>query len=204
LKNAADIEQLEYEISKKDVQAPFAGFVAAEHTQVGEWMAAGGPVVTLVDMDRILILVDVPEIYAVGIKSSGNVLAVINSLGKSPLSATVSAILPKGDPNARTFPVHIELPNQDFKIKSGMAATVTFSVGERRTVKLLPKDAVVTSGDMRLVYAVENGKAVPVPVKVVGYYDNDAAIEGALEPGFQVVIRGNERLRPGQALQVVD
>jgi RND family efflux transporter MFP subunit len=204
LKNAADIEQLEYEISKKDVQAPFAGFVAAEHTQVGEWVAAGGPVVTLVDMNRILIIVDVPEIYAAGIKSSSNVQAVIKSLGKSPLSATVSAILPKGDSNARTIPIHIELPNQDFRIKSGMAASVTFSVGEKRTVKLLPKDAVVTSGDMRLVYAVENGKAVPIPVKVVGYYDNDAAIEGALEPGFQVVIRGNERLRPGQIVQVVD
>ena len=204
LKNAADIEQLEYEISKKDIQAPFAGFVASEHIQVGEWVAAGGPVVTLVDMSRILIMVDVPEIYAVGIKSSSNVRTAINSLDKSPLFATVSAILPKGDPNARTFPVHIELPNKDFKIKSGMAVTVTFNVGEKRTVKLLPKDAVVTSGDMRLVYAVENGKAVPVPVKVVGYYDNDAAIEGALEPGFQVVIRGNERLRPGQAIQVVD
>ena len=204
LKNAADIEQLEYEISKKDIQAPFAGFVAAEHTQVGEWMAAGGPVVTLVDMNRILIMVDVPEIYAVGIKSNGNVRVVINSLDKSPLPATVSTILPKGDPNARTFPVHIELSNKDFRIKSGMAATVTFSVGEKRTVKLLPKDAIVTSGDMRLVYTIENGKAVPVPVKVVGYYDNDAAIEGALEPGIQVVIRGNERLRPGQAVQVVD
>jgi multidrug efflux pump subunit AcrA (membrane-fusion protein) len=79
-----------------------------------------------------------------------------------------------------------------------------FSVGEKRTVKLLPKDAIVTSGDMRMVYAVENGKAVPVPVTVVGYYDSDAAIEGDLEPGQQVVIRGNERLRPGQAVEIVD
>ena len=204
LMNAADIEQLEYEISKKSVQAPFAGFVAAEHTQVGEWINTGGPVVTLVDMNRILIMVDVPEKYMVGIKSNSNVRVVINSLDKSPLSATVSTILPKGDSNARTFPVHIELPNKDFKIKSGMAATVTFSVGEKRTVKLLPKDAIVTSGNLRLVYTIDSGKAVPVPVKVVGYYDNDAAIEGALEPGQQVVTRGNERLRPGQAVQVVD
>lgn len=204
LKNAADIEQLEYEISRKDIQAPFAGFVASEHTQVGEWVTAGGPVVTLVDMNRIRIMVDVPEMYAVGIKSSSNVRATINSLGKSPLIATVSAILPKGDSSARTFPVHIEMPNKDFKIRSGMAAMVTFNVGEKRKAKLLPKDAVVTSGEMRLVYTVEKGKAAPVPVKVVGYYDNDAAIEGALEPGIQVVIRGNERLRPGQAVQVVD
>ena len=204
LMNAADIEQLEYEISKKSVQAPFAGFVAAEHTQVGEWINTGGPVVTLVDMNRILITVDVPEKYIVGIKSNSTVRAVITSLGKSPLSATVSTILPKGDSNARTFSVHIELSNKGFRIKSGMAATVTFSVGEKRTVKLLPKDAIVTSGNLRLVYTIDSGKAVPVPVKVLGYYDSDAAIEGPLEPDQQVVIRGNERLRPGQAVQVVN
>jgi RND family efflux transporter MFP subunit len=204
LMNAADIEQLEYEISKKNVQAPFTGFVAAEHTQVGEWVNAGGPIVTLVDMNRILIKVDVPEAFTLGIKPNSGVRVAINSLGNSPLSASVSSILPKGDANARTFSVHIELPNQDFRIKSDLAAVVMFSVGEKRTVKLLPKDAIVTSGDMRMVYAVENGKAVPVPVTVVGYYDSDAAIEGDLEPGQQVVIRGNERLRPGQAVEIVD
>ncbi len=203
LKNAADIEQLEYEISKKNVQAPFSGFVAQEHIQVGEWVAAGGPVVTLVDMNRILITVDVPETYMVGIKSKSNVRVAIKSLGKSPISANVSAILPKGEPNARTFPVHIELPNSDFKIKSGMAVAVTFSVGEKRTVKLLPKDAIVTSGNQRMVFAINDGKVVPVPVKVTGYYDSDAAIEGDLEPDTQVVVRGNERLRPGQTVNVV-
>jgi len=203
LMNAADIEQLEYEISRKSVQAPFAGFVAAEHTQVGEWIKIGGPVVTLVDMSRILITVDVPEKYMVGIEGKSRVRVVINSLGKTPRSATVSTILPMGESNARTFPVHIELANSDFNIKSGMAAAVTFSVGEKRTVKLLSKDAIVTSGNQRMVYAINDGKAVPVPVKVIGYYDSDAAIEGDLEPDAQVVVRGNERLRPGQAVKVI-
>ena len=204
LMNAADIEQLEYEISKKDIVTPFGGFVASEHTQVGEWMDKGGPVVTLVDMNRTLITVDVPEIYVVGIKSSNNVRVVINSLGDKPMPAKVSTILPMGDSNARTFPVHIELTNKKFRIRSGMAATVTFSVGEKRTVMLLPKDAIVTSGSRRLVYTVADSKAVPVPVKVVGYYDSNAAIKGALKPGQQVVVRGNERLRPGQTVRVID
>jgi len=85
-----------------------------------------------------------------------------------------------------------------------MTATVTFSVGEKRTVMLLPKDAIVTSGSRRLVYTVADSKAVPVPVTVVGYYDSNAAIKGALKPGQQVVVRGNERLRPGQTVRVID
>jgi len=85
-----------------------------------------------------------------------------------------------------------------------MAASVTFDVGEKRTALLLPKDAIVTSGSQRLVYVVENGNATPVSVDVVGYHDNDAAIQGQLTPGQLVVIRGNERLRPGQPLKVVN
>jgi len=139
----------------------------------------------------------------VGIKSKSKVRVVISSLGKTPRSATVSTILPMGESNARTFPVHMELANSDFKIKSGMAAAVTFSVGEKRTVKLLPKDAIVTSENQHMVYAINDGKAVPVPVKVIGYYDSDAAIKGDLEPDTQVVVRGNERLRPGQAVKVI-
>ena len=100
--------------------------------------------------------------------------------------------------------MHMELSNKQFRIKSGMAAAVTFSVGKKRMVKLLPKDAIVTSGTRRLVYTIANDKAAPVPVKVEGYYDNDAAVQGALEPGQLVVTRGNERLRPGQTVQVVD
>lgn len=204
LKNEAEIEQLEYEISKKDVLAPFDGFVAKEHTQVGQWVDKGGPVVTLVDMDRIIISVDVPEAYMVGIKPNSSVRVNIDSLGKKSNSAKISTILPKGDANARTFRLHIEMSNKDYNIKSGMAATVTFSVGAKRKVLLLPKDAIVTSGSRRLVYIVNDGKAAPIPVKVTGYYDNDAAIEGGLKPGQLVVVRGNERLRPGQAVKVVD
>ncbi len=204
LMNAADIDQLEYEISRKEVTAPFSGYVAAEHTQVGQWVHIGGSVVTLADMSRILIKVDMPEAYAVNINTDSTVLVTIESLNNKPVSASVYAMLPKGDPNARTFRIHIRVPNTGKRIKSGMAATVSFSLGAKRTLMLLSKDAIVTAGNRRLVYVVEKGQVTPVSIDVVGYHDNDAAVQGDLKPGQQVVIRGNERLRPGQSVRVVD
>lgn len=204
LMHKADIDQLEYDISQKKVLAPFSGYVAAEHTQVGQWVHTGGPVVTLVDMSRVLIKVDVPETYAVNIHADSKAGVTIDSLNKKPISASVYAMPPKGDPNARTFPIHIRVANTDRRIKSGMAATVSFSVGAKRTVILVPKDAIVTSGSQRLVYVVANDKVAPVSINVIGYHDNDAAVKGDLKSGQQVVIRGNERLRPGQQVKVVD
>jgi multidrug efflux pump subunit AcrA (membrane-fusion protein) len=129
---------------------------------------------------------------------------VIKSLSEKPLSAEVVAVLPTGNADARTFPVHIKLSNSDLRIKSGMEAVVTFKVGERRKALLVSKDAVVAAGNQRMVYRVVSEQVLPVPVKVLGYYGNDAAIEGDLKPGQQVVIRGNERLRPGQTVQVIE
>jgi multidrug efflux pump subunit AcrA (membrane-fusion protein) len=68
----------------------------------------------------------------------------------------------------------------------------------------MPKDAIVTQGNNKLVFFVADGRAMPVNVKVLGYYDGNVAVEGNLTPGTQVVIRGNERLRPGQAVLVIE
>ena len=203
LRNDAEIERLEYELSKKEVVTPFTGYVAEEHTQVGEWVTMGGGIVNLVDLSSILIKVDVPETYAVKIANKSKVDVIIKSLAETSLTAIVQAVLPNGNTAARTFPVHIKLPNPGMKIKSGMEARVNFKVGAKRKALLVPKDAVVTAGSNRMVYVVNSDSVLPVPIKILGYYDGDAAIDGGLKVGQQVVVRGNERLRPGQTVQVM-
>ena len=79
---------------------------------------------------------------------------------------------------------------------------VAFNLSTKKSALLVPKDAVVTMGNNRMVYLVADGKAVPVGVKILGYYDGNVAVEGKFIPGAPVVIRGNERLRPGQAVSV--
>jgi len=202
LQNEAEIELLNYQMKQQKVLAPFSGFVAKEHTQIGEWIDKGGPVVTLLDLDTIQITVDVPERYSVLLVAKNNVKVSIKSISNDPFSGKIYSVLPHGNPNSRTFPVRIHLANTNHKIKSGMEAMVTFNLATEKEALLVPKDAVVTSGDNRLVFMVNDGKAIPVPVKITGYYDGDVAVEGNLKPGGRVVIRGNERLRPGQPVVV--
>ena len=199
----AKIELLEDDIEHKKILAPFAAFVAKEHTQVGEWLAEGGPVVTLVDLGQVRITVDVPERHAVKLLRQTPVRVVVASLSKKPFSGKISAILPEGDSNARTFPVRVTLANPDLKIRSGMEARATFNLGTRKDALLVPKDAIVTAGANRLVFVVASSVVQPVTVRVIGYYDGNVAVEGSLKPGDRVVIRGNERLQPGQAVEIL-
>lgn len=204
LRTEAEIALLKDDIQRKKVVAPFAGFVAKEQTQVGEWIDVGGPVVSLVDLGRIRITVDVPERYAVQLSRKSPVRVLVESVSDEAFLGEISAILPEGDLDARTFPVRVELANPGFKIRSGMEAKATFNLGTERNALLIPKDAVVTAGTNRLVFLVASSVAQPAPVQVIGYYDGNVAVEGPLKPGDRVVIRGNERLMAGQPVQVLE
>ena len=202
VESEAEIDYLRYQIQQKKILAPFSGYVAQEHTQVGEWVNAGGPVVTLLDLSRIRITVDVPERYVVMLQEQGVVSVRIKSLNAAYVPGKIYAVLPKGNPGARTFAVRIDLANPDMRIKSGMEAIVRFDLAEKNQALIVPKDAIVSAGNDRMVYVVRQGQAFPVPVKIKGYYDGNAGVEGPLQPQEMVVIRGNERLRPGQPVQI--
>jgi RND family efflux transporter MFP subunit len=202
-KSKAEIDLLEYEISQKNVLAPFSGFVSGRHTQLGEWVSAGGPVVDLIDLSVVEVIVDVPERFFVNLEAGNNVFVVVKSVFKEPTEEKIQAVFPKGDPDARTFPVKIAMNNPDMKIKGGMEAHVAFNLVEQQESLVIHKDAVVISGKERFVFVVMDGSVTPVPIDILGYFENSAAVEGDLKPGDKVVIRGNERLRPGQPVKVV-
>ncbi|MEE8397940.1 MAG: efflux RND transporter periplasmic adaptor subunit [Desulfobacterales bacterium] len=202
VRSEAEIERLRHEIKQKHVVAPFSGFIAKEHTQIGEWVRIGGPVVTLMDLRRICITVDVPERYAVMLSRNSEVNVGIKSVSSDVYSGKIYAVVPQGDIKSRTFPVKIRIDNPGFTIKAGMEAMVAFNLGGTKEALVVPKDAVVSVGNNKEVYAVVDGKAVSVSIRVLGYYEGDVAVEGELKPGDQVVIRGNERLRTGAPVVV--
>jgi len=203
-RNSAEIERLEFELARKTVRTPFTGFITHEHTQVGQWMSIGGSVVTLVDLSSILIKADLPEAQAVRLNLDNKAAVIISSLSDRSLAASIEVVMAQGNPISRTFPVRLKLPNPQYSIKSGMEAVVTFEAGKKIKAVLVPKDAIVPSGTQNLVFRVDQGKAFPVSVAISGYYGNEAAVTGELEPGQLVVVRGNERLRPGQPVHGID
>lgn len=197
------VRLLEDRFARQTVRAPFDGVVVEEHTEVGEWVPKGGPVARLADFATVLVRVPVPEQYVVEIADGQAVPVRIDALGGREFRGTIRAVIPVGDPQARTFPVEVEVQNPQGQIRPGMTARAVLRLGEPRLERLVPTDALVPRGARTLVYAVVEGAAVEVPVEVVGYKGDRAAVHGALPPGAPVIVRGNERVRPGQPVQVV-
>ena len=197
------IEAIQYDIGKCVIRAPLSGFVVEEHTQIGQWLEKGGPVVTLVDIDPALITVPVPDRYVRYVKPGQSVELEFEFMeGKGKRQGVVRDVIPLGNEKARTFPVQITVSNEDFAILAGMSSSVKFPVGEPTVHTLVNKDALVTNSDRYHLFKVNDGKAHLVPVKKGQAYGSYIVVEGDLVPGQIVVVEGNERLRPGQAVSV--
>jgi len=157
----------------------------------------------LIDLEKILITIDVPERYLIMLSLQSEVMAMIKSVTNKFFLGRIFSILPDGDSNTRTFPVRVNLDNPGYKIKSGMEAIVTFNLRGAKKALMIPKDAVITVGTRRLVFSLSGDKVMDVNIEIIGYYDSDVAVKGDLKPDDKVVIRGNERLRPGQKVVVL-
>ncbi len=197
----AEVARVKYDVDRSQVLAPFSGFVITKHTDLGEWLGQGDPVMTLIELSQAHITVPIPERYLPHVALGSSGLVQFDALPNMTTQGKVIRIIPQATAS-RTFPVTVEVANPQGHIKSGFFARVTLTVGEEQNALLVPKDAIVTQGPRQIVYAVRDQKATPVPVERRTFYQGFAVVTGPLKAGEHVVIRGNERLRPGQAVRI--
>ena len=112
------------------------------------------------------------------------------------------ALVPRADRDARTFPVLIRADNPGSRVAAGMLAQVELTLHAGEPALLVPKDAIVRQAQSEFVYIVAEGVAQPVPVKSGRASGDRIEVFGELQPGQSVVVRGNERLAPGQQVRV--
>ena len=196
------INQFQYDVSHTNIKAPFNGYITQEYSQVGEWLASGDKVVELIDIDTVQIKVDMPEKYVHMVKKGEEVNLAFNSLPGKEFKGEIVSIVPQADRSSRAFPVKINLENKDHVIKSSMSARVSFLLGETVEVKLVPKDSLTDSNGVKMLFVVRDGAAVPLPVITGLEHENRVQVEGEINVGEQVVVRGNERLQPMQPVNI--
>jgi RND family efflux transporter MFP subunit len=209
----AEVKRLEDEKEKYTIRSPFDGYVVAEHTEVGAWISRADSVAEIASIEPVEVTVAVPEQYVSRLDPQALATLRLEALPDRIIEKPIARIVPQADVRSRSFPVKINLENKPDKnghpIKAGMLAQVTLAVGSSQEATLVPKDALVLGGRIPLVYVLsehpsgQQAIANPVPVQL-GISDGSyIQVSGQLEPGQQVVVRGNERLRPGTAVRVI-
>jgi RND family efflux transporter MFP subunit len=195
----ADVDRFEIELQKKAIKAPYDGVVVKKNVDRGEWLSPDSTAMTIAKDDFMMPVVNVPERIIIFIKVNQYVAVRV---GENVIKGKVVAIVPKGDTSTRTFPVKIGIINT-MSLIEGMEARVTLPIGKKEKSLTVQRDAVITVFGNTVVYAVVESKAMMIPVKVVGYKGMIAGIHAeGLKEGMKVVVKGNERLRPGQMVKI--
>lgn len=197
----AGVDAVRYELSRSTLSAPITGFVVKKHVDVGDWVEPGEAVADVIDLDPVFATGPVSE-RRIGLLARGlSATVMLDAFPGEVFAGEVARIVPQADTQSRTFPVKIELPNPDGRLKAGMLARVSVKLENERPSTLVPKDAVVRRGADEVVFVVDNGKATEVKVRTGRRVRGLLEIsQGEVEPGQSVVVLGNEALRDGAAV----
>ncbi len=192
------------------IRAPFDGVVGNTLVELGQWVDTGDAILELYDISVLRVRVEVPQRYFSLINVGTPVQLTFDALPKQTFDATVSKKIPIANATGRTFPVRIDVANSNRSIAPGMSVRVNFLIGDQvvAPVVMVPRDAVVKSADgSEIVWRVssKSGNKIvnPVRIKIGRWYQSSVEIvDGSINPGDQVVIRGNEILKPGQRVRL--
>ncbi len=204
----AQVGHLKLLIEKSQVHSPFEGVIQRRHVEVGQWIKQGDPVAELVQLDPLFVRVYVPESVISRIRVGDTAAVTFDALGggadAGEVTGKIEQILPSADPSSRTFPVKILLPNPGMKIWPGFFARAMITSRALGSGFLVPRDAIVSGGNRHHVVAAREGKAVLVPVKLGPGSGERVSVTGELKASDVVVVRGNEALRGGETLIVLN
>jgi len=216
----AEVSRLADQFERATIKAPFAGRIAAVHVEVGEWVDRGDQVVALLDLSRVEVAIQIAERYISAVPVGFQVDVRFDALPGRQYTGRVHAVVPEAIPEARTFPVLLRIPNGDLAIKGGMAARVSAQLGSPVPAMLVSKDAIVRRGDQVLLFRVDPAAMPGAPAAELGAGATGVVAQVRVDPGpargqWQVVygpvsagdlfvVRGNERVFPGQPVTIAN
>jgi RND family efflux transporter MFP subunit len=202
----ADYALARIQAERTQVTAPYRGTIVHRYLEAGAYAQSGEPLVRMVSDAALEIEADVPARRLAGLAPGTRLTftfgETVNDARERP--ARVRAILPEENPNTRTRTVRFvpAFQDRDTRLASGQSVTVQVPVGARRDVLSVHKDAIVRQGDKAVVYLFDDGKAAVRPVQLGVEVGARFEVVDGLTAGDLTVVRGNERLRPGQPLAI--
>ena len=187
-------------LARTNLLAPFDGIVVERLMTPGERVEEGGEVVRLVDQEHLEILARAPLEYFSYVRKGQALYLSAGEISSVCIGRTVVAV---GDVQTHQFELRIDLKGSPFPV--GQTMRVAIPTTATRQVLTVPRDALVLRPEGQSVFVVDsNNQAQQVTVTVGVGQGEDVEVLGDISSGDQVVIRGNERLQPGQEVSVMD
>lgn len=182
------------------VYSPIDGIVQLKRASVGEYLAAGAPVVDIVRMNPLRLQAQVPERDAATVRFGQNVRVTVEGDAKIYIGQ-IKRLSPVITQENRMLMVEADVPN-DGNLRPGSFAKAEIVTNNAKLAVTVPNNAIVTFAGIEKVIVVQNGKALEKPITTGRRSGDSTEILSGVNVGDQVIVDpGN--LQSGMAVQVV-
>ena len=200
----ADLDLAEINLRDSQIVAPYAGVVTERLTEAGAYVRGGDPVIRLIGDQLLEIEADVPFQNLAGLEPGVEVGVALDDGTRH--SAIVRATLPAENPLTRTRTVRF-VPNIGQTRRSlahDQSVTLQIPIGSERQILSVHKDAIIIQRGQNTVYLAVDGVAEARSVDLGDAVGNRFEVRKGLAAGDKAVVRGNERLMPGNKLRIAE
>jgi len=201
---AADAALAELRVQNAAIVAPIAGVVTHRRIEQGQLVATGTPTFTVADLSRLEVDLGIPEREASRVRP-GQSVAIRAEEGGQPVAGRVARVRPVVDPGSGTVLVTVEIdPGQAGGLRAGQFANVDIVTETLQQRIAVPRTALLVDGPTPRLYRVVGGVAEEVDVTIGAAFGERVEVSSGIQPGDSIVIVGQDNLRPGAGVSVVE
>ena len=191
-------------LKKSLISSPLDGTVKTRHVKVGEFVRKGDKLVEILDLSRVIVKVNIPELEILEIKIAQKVEVALYIMEEVIFSGKVKNIGLEADSNNRTFPVEINVENSERKLRPGMLARATFTKSIDGEQVVIPRHTILEKERGRVVYVFDNGKVFQRYIKVGLSQQDQVQVLQGLKKGELIVVEGQNKLADGEEVNIVN
>jgi RND family efflux transporter MFP subunit len=186
------------------LRAPISGFVGMRHVNVGDTVAAGYPVFSVLDLDPVKVRVGIPEAEIGKVHEGSRALVTIPSLDKRQFEGKVEAVGYFADSASRTFTTKIAVPNPTHVLRAGMISESRLY--DAAMVDVLAVPALAVARDLRglpfvYVYDATRRRVFARRVEVGELIADEVEIKSGLRPDEEIVVAGQQNVHEGSLVR---
>jgi membrane fusion protein, multidrug efflux system len=192
---SADIEDLQAQLQKTTVKAPFDGTIGFRYVSLGSYISPTTKIATLTNTNPAKLEFSVPAKYASVARVGGEIDFSMED-DEQHFVGTVYAIDPKIDPQTRTLQIRATSPNAKHKLIPGAFARVELVLKTKGSAIMIPTESVVPEQKGSKVFLVKGGKATPIKVKLGTRGDKEVEVLSGLFVGDTLITTGIMQVKP--------
>jgi membrane fusion protein (multidrug efflux system) len=199
----ADLAIAELQLQRCYIRSSISGIVNELPAKKGLYLAVGDPVATVLDIDRLKIIVGIPETDVDAVRKIDRFEVIIEALQNKKISGAKYFLAVAPESQAQVYRLELEVSNKSGEILPGMFARVEIIKEEFPEALAIPLYAVISRDNKHFVFLEEDNVAKLQEIKL-GILDGwHIQITGGLAPGQRVIVVGQRSVDTEQRLNVV-